>query len=131
MASFVKFTLEDGTIVYIESSDVPKGSGSLIPRGGSEHAEPEAASFEKSVEAVRKMASVMLNGLRDGFEDKPSEIGISFGLKASAELGSLVVARAGMESNFNVSLRWYEDQKDSKEKDQEPQENAAEKQEMP
>jgi hypothetical protein len=113
MASYVKFTLEDGTDVYVESSDSPKGSGSLIPsRGAAETVEHATASFEKSVEAVRKMAATMINGFREGFEEKPTEVAISFGLKASADLGNLVVARTGVEANYNVSLRWQKDKKE-------------------
>ena len=113
MASYVKFTLEDGTVVYVESSDAPKGSGSLIPtRGAGEAIEQATASFEKSVGAVRKMAATLIGGLREGFEEKPTEITVSFGLKASADLGNLVVARTGVEANYNVSLRWSKEKKE-------------------
>jgi hypothetical protein len=59
------------------------------------------------------LAAAMINGLREGFVEEPAEIGVSFGLKASAELGNLVVARTGVEANFNVNLRWHKDKKES------------------
>ena len=121
MASYVKFTLEDGTVVYIESSDAPKGSGSLIPsRGVGDTVEHVTASFEKSVESVRKMASSLITNLRDGFEEKPTEITVSFGLKASADLGNLVVARTGVEANYNVSLRWSKEKKEEEAPSKQP-----------
>jgi hypothetical protein len=108
MATYIKFELEDGTAVYMETTDVAKGSSGLLPstRGTTEQA---SISFEKSVDAVRKMAVAMLNNLREGFTEQPEEVQINFGLKGSAELGNLVVARSGMESNYNVMLRWRKD----------------------
>ncbi len=116
MATYVKFELEDGTVVYVESTDTPKGSGSLIPsRGSGDSTEHVTASFEKSIDGVRKMAATLISRLRDGFVEKPSEISVSFGLKASADLGNLVVARTGMEANYNVSLRWHKEKEEPKE----------------
>lgn len=118
MASYVKFELEDGTIVYVESVDSPKGSSGLIPAGrGAEQAADQAAiSFEKSVGGVRKMASALLKEFKDGLTQEPDEVTISFGLKASGELGSLLVARGGVEANYNISIRWHKEEKKKEEK---------------
>ena len=107
MASYVKFELEDGTVVFIESADVPKGSSGfpLTTRGETPH-EQESVSFTQSIQSVRKMASVLVQELRGGFTELPDEVQVNFGLKASAEIGGLVVARGGVESNYNVMLRW-------------------------
>jgi hypothetical protein len=107
MASYVKFELEDGTIVYVESTDTPKGAGGFIPSRGAEQAVEQAAvSFDQSVQTIRKMATSLMQNLQAGLTEQPEEVGINFGLKASAELGSLIVSRGGMEANYNVSLRW-------------------------
>lgn len=111
MASYVKFELEDGTIVYIESTDTPKGSSGLIP-GTREHAEQPAVSFDQSAAAIHKMAAALMRNLREGFAEPPDEVGVNFGIKASGELANLVVARGGAESNFAVSLRWRSKDKD-------------------
>lgn len=110
MSSYVKFVLDDETAIYLEAAETHKGSGSLIPsRGEPGGNDPTNLSFEQSVDSVQKMAVMLINGLRNGFVEKPSEIAVSFGLKASAELESLVVARAGMDANFNISLRWHKE----------------------
>lgn len=110
MSSYVKFVLDDGSAIYLESAETHKGSGSLIPsRGEPEPDDPSNLSFEQSVNSVQRMAAILINGLRDGFIEKPSEIAVSFGLKASAELESMVVSRAGMDANFNISLRWHKE----------------------
>ena len=121
MASYVKFELDDGTIIYVETTETPKGSSGLIPGKGAEHAEQAAVSFDQSVDAIRKMASSMIQNIRSGFVEQPSEIAVNFGLKASADLGTLVVARGGVEANYNVSLRWHRDKDKEKEKDQDNQ----------
>lgn len=111
MASYVKFELEDGTIVYIESTDSPKSSSGLLPpTRTADHTEANQ-SFEKTIQSIQKMAAVMMQNLRAGFTEQPTELSVSFGLKASADLGNLIVSRGGMEANYNVSLRWHKDEK--------------------
>jgi len=116
MASYMKFELEDGTFVYVETTDGPKGTSGLIPagRGVEQAAEQAAASFEKSAGAVQKMAAALLQQFRAGFADQPEEVSLSFGLTASGELGTFMVARGGMEANYNVSIRWRKEDKEDK-----------------
>jgi hypothetical protein len=125
MATYVKFQLEDGTIIYIESTDIPKGSSGLIP-SGRDHVEQATTSFDKSVESIRKMSTTLVDNLRSGFTEQPEEVAISFGIKASADLSNLVISRGGGEANFNVSLRWrHKDEEaasDSKEKEEKEKE---------
>lgn len=122
MATYVKFELDDGTIVYVESPETPKGSSGLLP-GTREHTEQPAVSFDKSVAAVRKMAAVLMQNLRSGFDEQPDEVGVNFGIKASAELANLVIARGGAESNFTVSLRWRSKDKNNEKKEEEKKED--------
>jgi hypothetical protein len=127
MASYVKFELEDGTVVYVESTDTPKGSSGLIPGGRGDHiTDQPAVSFDEAVLSIRKMSTSLVQNLLSGFEERPEEVGISFGIKASGEIGSLVVARGGMEANYNVSLRWRHNDKD---KDKEKEDKKDEKKE--
>ena len=117
MASYVKFELEDGTVVYMEAADVPRGSsGFPLTNRADNPTEQPSVSFETSIQSVRKMAAVMVQEMRAGFAQPPDEVQMNFGLKASAEVGGLVVARGGAESNYNVMLRWSTKNKD-KDKD--------------
>jgi hypothetical protein len=122
MAIYVKFQLEDGTVVYIESTDTPKGSSGLIPmtRDHVEHAE---ISFDQSVSAIRKMTTALVENLRGGFTEQPEEVALSFGVKASADISNLVISRGGGEANFNVSLRWRR-KDEEKDKDEEEEKKA-------
>jgi hypothetical protein len=118
MANYAKFELEDGTVVYIETTDAPKGSSGLIPsRGAAETLEQAGHSFDQAISGVIKMASSFMDKFHTGFVEPPSDVSISFGLKASAELGSMVVARTGVEANYSVSLRWHKEEPKKKGED--------------
>jgi hypothetical protein len=106
MATYVKFELEDGTVVYFESTDVAKGSSGLLPAHRGDAAGQGALSFEKSVESISKMAAALVQNLREGHSEQPEEVQVNFGLKASGDVGGLIVSRGGAESNYNVMLRW-------------------------
>jgi hypothetical protein len=48
-------------------------------------------------------------------DDQPSDVDISFGLKASSELGGFLISRAVGEASFSVTLRWRAKDKDKEE----------------
>ncbi len=103
MSRYVEFTLPDGSTVILESdgreADVVRGA-----RPG-ELAKQATETFEQAAENARKAALVVLEKVR-GLHDSPDEVEITFGLKASGELGSLVVAKAGAEASYSVRLTW-------------------------
>lgn len=102
MAHYVKFALPDGSTVIIESD----GSGGRIEkaRGPKETVESATETFQEAVDNARKAALVVLDKVRQ--DNSPDEVEITFGLKASAELGNLVVAKAGVEASYSVKLTW-------------------------
>ncbi len=112
MSKYVEFPLEGGGTIIIESSDEPARSPSGFLRSGegtSDNADKAAASFDASVEGVRKSADLLVSKLRQ-LSAPPDEMEVSFSLKASGEVGSLVVGKAGADCNFNVMLRWRTDE---------------------
>jgi len=114
--AYLTFELDDGTKVYIEASDMPKNSPGLLPAGRGEGSEKTAVIFEKQVAGVVKMATAMMNEFRAGMGEPPSDVDIAFGLKASGELGGLVISRVGGEASFSVSVRWRANDKDEEKK---------------
>jgi hypothetical protein len=108
--AYVKFELSDGTSVYIESSDSPRGNSGLIPRGAAEAAEQSGHPFAEAVAPLSKMAQAMMDGLRSPEGENPTDVQINFAVKAVPDLGSgLVIARAGADTNFTVTVRWQKD----------------------
>lgn len=100
MSRYVEFTLSDDSIVVIETDEdesgvVKAGLGDTIERAG--------GIFEQAIENARKSAMVIVDKMR---ELGPDEVEVTFGLKVSGELGNIVVAKAGVEANYSVKLRW-------------------------
>jgi len=103
MSRYVEFELPDGSKVIIES-DEPSGGVVKAGRLG-DVAERARETFEQAVENARKAALVILDRVR-GLHDSPDEVEVTFGLKASGELNTLVVAKAGIEASYSVKLTW-------------------------
>ncbi len=103
MSRYVEFTLPDGSTVIMESDERETG---IIKAGAGDMLKEAGEKFEQAADNARKAALVILEKLRSGLTDKPDEVEIAFGLKASGELGSLVVAKAGVEASYSVKLTW-------------------------
>jgi hypothetical protein len=64
--------------------------------------------FEQAVEIVIKdNTKAFLQAVRNLPEqDQPESMEITFGLKATGEVGNIAVARGGGEANYTVKLIW-------------------------
>lgn len=108
MSHYLEFTLPDGSTVVIESDEPPRPSAEGVvkaSRGIVEVTRQASETFEQAIENARKAALLIVNKLR-GLHDSPAEVEVTFGLKASGELGTLVVAKAGVEASYTVKLTW-------------------------
>lgn len=112
MPKYVEFPLESGGSIIIETPEDKKSGTSGFVKGEAAAETPDKArqSFDASAENVRRTADLLVSKLRD-LSQPPDEMEIYFGLKATGEVGSLVVARSGGETNFNVTLKWRRDEK--------------------
>ena len=60
-------------------------------------------------EAVRRVVSVNVAGFLaavDSLERPPDELEVTFGLKATGEVGNLAVGKVAAESNYEVRMTW-------------------------
>lgn len=105
MSRYVEFALPDGSTVVIESDEPEVGVAKAAIDAG-EVTKRAGQTFEQSAENARKSALVILDKIRHGLSDPPDEVEITFGLKASGDVGSLVVAKAGVEASYSVKLTW-------------------------
>ncbi len=116
---YVEFPLEDGGSILIETPDLQeKVQSGFVKTGQSdlarEAALPASRSFDASVENVRKAAELLVSKLRT-ISAPPDEMTVSFGLKASGDLGSLAIGKVGGESNYAVTLKWKKEERKSDE----------------
>ena len=112
MAQYIQFPTADGGTILVE---VEEPEGAVVPaaRAGGV---PEKArqTFEAAMERIRPVAGTLIAKLR-GLHDPPDEVEVEFGLKMSAEAGA-VVAAAGAEANYKVTLTWKREQKKDEKK---------------
>jgi hypothetical protein len=103
MSGYVEFTLPDGSSVFIESDDTE--SGTVKAGRLSDVTKQAQETFENAVENAHKAVLIVLDKVQELLQ-APDQVEITFGLKASGELGTLVVAKAGIEANYSVKLMW-------------------------
>ncbi|HEC35358.1 MAG TPA: hypothetical protein ENI39_02350 [Anaerolineae bacterium] len=103
MKRLVEFPLEDGGSILVE---VEAGEAAGMVPAAATRGVPERAqqTFEAALEKVRPAAAAIIAKLR-ALHDPPDEIEVEFGLKMNAEAGA-VVAAAGVEANYKVTLTW-------------------------
>ena len=102
MKCLIEFPLEDGSSIVVEV-DEPESGVVRAARPG-EIAVRASQTFESALEHVKPAAGAIIAKLR-GLSDPPDEMTVTFGLKLTAQAGA-VVAAAGVEANYMVTLRW-------------------------
>jgi len=107
MPKYVEFPLEGGGSIVIESAeDSDKGPAGFVRAAAGETVkEAVKQSFDGALENVRKSSEVLVQKLR-ALSDPPSEMEVTFSLKATGELGNLVVGKGNAEANYSVTLKW-------------------------
>jgi len=115
MTGYIQFTTEDGATILVETAEKETIQPGVVKAGlkdKTEQAIAEAkASFENGLEIVRHSASAFIKKVR-GLPDPPDEVEMTFGLKATGEVGNFAVAKAGAEANYTVKLTWKREEED-------------------
>lgn len=103
MKRLVEFATEENEYIIVEVEEPEIGGLVRAARPG-EIITKASQSFEESLEKVKPAANAIIMKLRS-LHDQPDEIKVEFGLKLSADAGA-VVASAGVEANYTVTLKW-------------------------
>lgn len=101
----MRFVLDDGTEVEIEVDAAPSADPSTITRSGAP-VERAQRSFEQAMGTVKKTVAAAVREMRDAFPERPDELEVEFGIKASLEANGLVLAKAAGEASFIVKAVW-------------------------
>ena len=102
----MRFVLDDGTAVELETDTGPTGVGGPTMRGGDGPVAGAQRSFQQAMVAIKKTIGSTIVELRDAFPDRPDELEIEFGIKASMEANGLILAKAAGEASFTVKALW-------------------------
>jgi hypothetical protein len=108
MAQYIQFTAEDGATILVEVAEEETYQPGVVKaglRGAVQEAVAQAqTTFEDGLEVIRRNAAGFTKKVR-GLSDPPDEVEVTFGLKATGELGNFAVAKAGAEANYTVTLK--------------------------
>ena len=115
MARYIKYQTADGGTVLVEvegeaKTAVPKGGVVRAGRGVGEAVqdtvEEVQTKFEDAMEVVRRNAATIISKVKEDLVDPPDEVEVTFGLKATGELGNFAVAKASAEANYTIRMTW-------------------------
>lgn len=116
MSRYVKYQTGDGGIVLVEvegeQEDVQSGvvkAGRLGERVQDVVLEAQIR-FEDAMDTVKHSAQTIIGKIK-GLSDPPDEVEVTFGLKATGDLGNLAVAKVGAEASYTVKLKWKREEK--------------------
>lgn len=107
--NYVQYATEDGffLVEVDEKSEISSEDG-VIKAGLEDKVEEVIYSlqmkFEDALDVVHYSAKAFAKKVKN-LPETPDEMELTFGLKATGE-GALVVAKAGVEANFNIKLVW-------------------------
>jgi hypothetical protein len=99
MADFVRFTLDDGSVVMFESTE----SGLVAQHGGAPEVH-EGGKLTERLQGVAEAAEQVAGALRSRLV--PDEVALEFGLKVSGEMNWWFFAKAATEGTIKVTLKW-------------------------
>ncbi len=108
MRDLVKYPLESGGFVFIETevSDVERGG---LVKAGRSLPDEAAQSFEATINSLSPIASSIVSKLIN-ISNPPQEATVEFGLTLKADTG-VIITKVGAEANFKINLKWVREKK--------------------
>jgi hypothetical protein len=111
MARYLKYQTADGDTVLIEAESGPEVPQEGVVKAGRvgervrDAVEEVQTRFEDAMSVVRTNSEIIIDKVK-GLADRPDELEVTFGLKATGELGNFAVAKASAEANYTVKITW-------------------------
>jgi Trypsin-co-occurring domain 1 len=113
MTNYLQFASEEGeaadVLVEVDAAeDFPMASeenAGLLRRAGEAVAVAQSG-FEQAVRRAVRLNVRAFLAAADALEKPPAEMEITFGLKATGEVGNLAVGKVAGESNYQIKMVW-------------------------
>ena len=99
VAEFVRFTLDDGSVVMFESAE-----SDLVAQHGGQPEVRDGGKLTARLQGVAEAAEQVAGSLRSRLA--PDEVSLEFGLKVSGEMNWWFFAKAATEGTIKVTLKW-------------------------
>jgi hypothetical protein len=111
---YIQFTTADGSTILVEVTEEETYQPGVVKAGLGEKVQEAVVkaetTFEDGLEVIHRVAGAFIEKIR-GLTDPPDEVEVTFGLKATGELGNFAIAKAGAEANYEVTLTWKRERK--------------------
>ena len=102
--SLIKFKLDDGTEIYVESEETSLGGGlTKTSKKNKDNIVEADEKFETLIEKIKPVSKLIMNSLKDF--NTPDDIELSFGVKFGGKAG-IIFASVDSEATFNLKLKW-------------------------
>ena len=111
MARYLRYLTSDGDVVLVEVESEAIAPQEGVVKAGriaekvQDTVEDVQTKFEEAMNAVRQNAQVIIGKVK-AIPDRPDEVEVTFGLKATGELGNFAVAKVGAEANYTITMTW-------------------------
>lgn len=102
MATYIEYTLEDGSTLLVETDESTAGAIKAADAGGNVFVSAKE-KFRDALRAVRSSVTALRQEL-EGLETDGVEV--TFGIKTVGETGLFAVCKASAEVNYQVRLTW-------------------------
>ena len=100
---------EDDDVILVDLQ--PAAGVRQVSLSANDLAEKSKEALDKAMKSVRGMAKKTMKTIKEiPISERPSSISVSFGLKLTVE-GNAVVAKAGAETSFSVTMTWEHKEK--------------------
>lgn len=117
MANYLRFASAEGDVlVEVDEVEVSSGTGEQnagLGRWMRDQAGGAAAvarsGFDEAVRLAVRLNVPAFLAAADALEKPPAEMEITFGLKATGEVGNLAVGKVAGECNYQVKMVWRQD----------------------
>ncbi|SRR6266498_1241040 len=112
MTRYIEFLTETGAKVLVETEDeevaAPPGveKAGLLDRRPQNKIATAAATFEEAVEGAIQHNVAALEAAVQRLAKPPQQLELTFGLKATGEIGNMAIAKVGGEASISVKLVW-------------------------
>ena len=102
MATYIEYTLEDGSTLLIETDESTEGAIKAADASGNIIIKAEA-KLKDALTAISQSITTLQEGLS---ELEADGVEVTFGIKTVGELGLFAVCKASAEVNYEVKLTW-------------------------
>ena len=102
MANYIEYELDDGATILVEAVDSTEEGIIQASRRG-DTITKATKNFRQAINEVKQSAKIFVDEMA---ALEVSEMSVAFGIKATGELSNFAVGKAGLESNYQVVLKW-------------------------